>query len=151
MPPSRLNANTITFNETSDIDNFNGTGDPSSTFTLPANETCVHVNETGYSCDPAITHNRHDPLTFPGRKGAGGGEPKFVAWLSQLNLTYTDLNLTGNNSGYTYQPASEVYETDPGVNGTSFIAITDDDPFVTPFNMTLLNPNVVALGLYQAG
>lgn len=74
-----------------------------------------------------------------------------MAWVSQLNLTYTPLVTTGNNSGYTYQPAGEVYEGDPAVNGTTFIALTDEDVFLTPFNLSMINPHVVALGLYQAG
>jgi hypothetical protein len=79
------------------------------------------------------------------------GQPSFVAWLSQLNLTYTELTVTGQNTGYTYQPASEVFETDPALNGTAFIALTDTNMFVTPYNLTMLNPHVRALGLYQAG
>jgi hypothetical protein len=74
-----------------------------------------------------------------------------VAWLSQLNLTYTELKVTGENKGYAYQPASEVFETDPALNGTAFIALTDTDMFVTPYNLTILNPHIRALGLYQAG
>jgi hypothetical protein len=79
------------------------------------------------------------------------GPPTFVAWVSQLNLTYTPLTVTGANTGYTYQPPNEVYETDPAVNGTVFVALTDSDLFLTPFNLTLINPHVRALGLFQAG
>ncbi|KAH1402759.1 hypothetical protein KXX35_009447 [Aspergillus fumigatus] len=113
----------------------------------------------------------YDPLTFPGRKveltwdepgravgpnnsyvtSTTAGKPSFVAWLSQLNLTYTELKVTGENKGYAYQPASEVFETDPALNGTAFIALTDTDMFVTPYNLTILNPHIRALGLYQAG
>jgi hypothetical protein len=66
-------------------------------------------------------------------------------------LTYTPLEITGNNTGYTYQPAGEVYEGDPAVNDTMFVALTDANPFLTPFNLSMINPHVVALGLYQAG
>ncbi|KAL4908217.1 hypothetical protein BDW74DRAFT_147069 [Aspergillus multicolor] len=168
--PNRINANTTERNEISDADGFNRTGNPSDS-SIPEDESCVHVNETGYSCSPGITNDKYDPLTFPGRKvflswdepgkavgpnnsyvtSTMAGEPKFVAWLSQLNLTYTELTPTGNNSGYTFQPASEVFESDPALNGTAFIALTDSDLFVTPFNLTMLNPHVKALGLYQAG
>jgi len=78
-------------------------------------------------------------------------EPKFVAWVSQLNLTYTPLEVTGQNEGWSWQPPNEVYEGDPAVNGTVFIAITDSDLYLTPFNLTLINPHVRALGLFQAG
>jgi hypothetical protein len=57
----------------------------------------------------------------------------------------------GKNAGFSYQPASEVFETDPALNGTAFVALTDSDLFVTPYNLTQINPHVVALGLYQAG
>jgi hypothetical protein len=77
--------------------------------------------------------------------------PTFVAWLSQLNLTYTPLNVTGQNRGFTYQPPNEVFETDPAVNGTVFVALTDTDLYLTPYNLTMINPHVRALGLYQAG
>jgi hypothetical protein len=147
--------------------------DPSDS-TIPTDESCVDVDAEeypGYSCGPAIAHNRSEPLSFPGKmvnltweepgKAVGpnnsyitatsAGAPMFAAWVSQLNLTYTPLTLTGNNSGYTYQPASEVYEGDPASNGTMFLAITDSDLFLTPFNLSMINPHVVALGLYQAG
>jgi len=144
--------------------------DPSNS-TISESESCVHVNETGYSCGPAIARNRSEPLSFPGKQvnltwelpglaigpnnsyltSTSAGAPTFVAWVSQLNLTYTPLTVTGNNSGYTYQPASEVYQGDPAVNGTMFVALTDSDLFLTPFNLSMINPHVVALGLYQAG
>jgi hypothetical protein len=148
----------------------NRTGDPGNSKILK-NESCVHFNKTGYNCGPAIARDRNVPLSFPGREvfltwddpgllvgpnnsyvtSTTAGQPAFVAWLSQLNLTYTPLNLTGPNSGSTYQPASEVFKTDPAVNGTMFVALTDTELYVTPYNLTMLNPHVRALGLYQAG
>ncbi|KAF1942785.1 stress response protein Rds1 [Clathrospora elynae] len=143
--------------------------------TIPADESCVNVNATehpGYSCSPGITRNRSEPLSFPGKlvnltwenpgqavgpnnsyitATSAQGAPAYVAWVAQLNLTYTPLEITGNNTGYTYQPAGEVYQGDPTVNDTMFIAITDANPFLTPFNLSMINPHVVALGLYQAG
>lgn len=86
---------------------------------------------------------------------------KYVVWVSQLNVTYTPLrvanitrNSTGNSTGlgYTSQPSLETYQGDPAVNGTMFIAITDDNPVLTPFNLSLINPHVVAgPAIYQAG
>lgn len=148
----------------------NRTADPSRS-DIPADESCVNLNVTGYNCGPAIARNRSEPLSFPGRQvnltwdapgqavgpnnsyvtSTAAGTPQFVAWVSQLNLTYTPLVSTGENTGYTYQPAGEVYEGDPAVNGTMFIALTDSDLFLTPFNLSMINPHVVALGLYQSG
>jgi hypothetical protein len=167
--PNRWSANDTAANEVVG----NRVSDPSNS-TLPEDESCAHVNATehpGYSCAPAIAHNRSEPLTFPGKlvnmtwevpgqavgpnssyiTATSAGTPTFVAWVSQLNLTYTPLTVTGENEGYTYQPAGEVYEGDPAVNGTMFVALTDSDLFLTPFNLSMINPHVVALGLYQAG
>ncbi|KAF2843149.1 stress response protein Rds1 [Patellaria atrata CBS 101060] len=165
------NVNRLSPNNTADGEVVgNRVADPSDS-TIPEEESCVHVNVTGYSCGPAITRNKTEPLSFPGRvvrftwEAPGmavgpnnsyitetkAGAPAFVAWVSQLNLTYTPLTLTGNDSGWSYQPPNEVYEGDPAVNGTMFVALTDSDPYLTPFNLSMINPHVVALGLYQAG
>ncbi|EMC92669.1 hypothetical protein BAUCODRAFT_95843 [Baudoinia panamericana UAMH 10762] len=140
----------------------------------PQNQSCINVNATGFGCGPAIAHNRSEPLSFPGRqvlfewdapgqlvgpnnsyvtaKGSVAGAPAFVAWVAQLNLTYTPLTVTGPNTGYTYQPNGTVYQGGaPIVNDTMFVALTDTDLFLTPFNLTMINPHVVALGIYQAG
>ncbi|KAF2791540.1 hypothetical protein K505DRAFT_248748 [Melanomma pulvis-pyrius CBS 109.77] len=165
------NPNRFSPNDTKPFETVgNRTADPSDS-NIPTNETCVNLHVTGYSCGPAIAHNRSEPLSFPGKQvnltwdapghtvgpndsyitSTSAKQPKFVAWVSQLNLTYTPLVTIGNNSGYTYQPAGEVYEGDPAVNGTMFVALTDSDIFLTPFNLSMINPHVVALGLYQAG
>jgi hypothetical protein len=151
----------------------NRIADPSDS-TIPEEESCVNVNATehpGYSCAPGVARNRSEPLSFPGKllnltwempgqavgpnnsyvTSTSAGAPKFVAWVNQLNLTYTPLEITGNNTGFTYQPAGEVYQGDPMANDTMFIALTDADIFLTPFNLSMINPHVVALGLYQAG
>lgn len=145
-------------------------GNPS-TDQIPESESCVNVNVTGYSCGPAISRDRYEPLSFPGRlvnftwdnpglpvgpnnsyvTSTQAGEPAFVAWVGQLNVTFTPLTITGNNSGYSWQPPNEVFETDPAINGTVFVALTDTDLYVTPFNLTLLNPHVRALGIYESG
>lgn len=134
-------------------------------------ESCVHNTTLGYDCSSAVAHNRSEPLTFPGRKvflsweepgkavgpnnsyitTTTAGEPKFVAWLSQINLTYTPLEVTGQNEGWTWQPPNEVYQNNPAVNETVFLAVTDTDLFLTPFNLTLINPHVKALGIMIAG
>ncbi|KAL8702081.1 MAG: hypothetical protein Q9201_004583 [Fulgogasparrea decipioides] len=133
--------------------------------------SCEHINATGYGCGPAIAHNKSEPLSFAGKKvlfqwdapgqavgpnnsyvtSTTAGAPKFVGWSQQLNLTYSPLTVTGNNSGYTYQPEGFVYGTEGIINGTMAVMLTDLDLFVTPFNTSMLNPHIVALGLYQAG
>ncbi|KAL1848584.1 hypothetical protein Plec18170_007891 [Paecilomyces lecythidis] len=168
---NQSNANRISPNNTADFEVVgNRIGDPSKS-NIAEDDSCVHVNVTGYDCGPAISQVRNQPLSFPGRevflewddpgKAVGpnnsyitsttAGQPAFVAWLSQLNLTYTPLNITGPNSGKTFQPAVNVFDADPALNGTAFIAITDKDLYVTPYNLTLLNPHVRALGLYYSG
>ncbi|KAK7177272.1 hypothetical protein PSPO01_16681 [Paraphaeosphaeria sporulosa] len=144
--------------------------DPSQS-NLTETESCVYNTTLGYDCSPAVAHNRSEPLTFPGRKvflsweepgkavgpnnsyitTATAGEPKFVAWLSQINLTYTPLEVTAQNEGWTWQPPNEVYVNDPAVNETIFLAVTDTDLYLTPFNLTLINPHVKALGIMIAG
>lgn len=139
---------------------------------IPQSELCLNVSDPMKNCAPAITHNRTLPLSWAGRtvqlswempgKAVGpnnsyvtssqAGFPKFVAWVTQLNVTYSPLMLTGNNSGSTVQPNLKSFQGDPAVNGTMFIAVTDADPALTPFNMTMINPHVVAgPALYQAG
>ena len=118
-----------------------------------------------------VTPQNYTSLSFPGRQVAlqwdspgkpvgpnnsyvtstSAGSPKYVAWVSQLNVTYTLLRVSGNR-GSTIQPDLETYQGDPAINGTMFIAITDSNPFLTPFNISMINPHVVAgPALYQAG
>ena len=127
--------------------------------------------DVGSSCAPNILQSKDEPLSFAGRQvrftwdepglavgpnnsyvtSTMAGEPAFVAWLGQYNLTYTPLTRTGLSAGYAYQPAAEVFQMDPAVNGTTFVALTDLDLYVTPYNISMVNPHVRALGLYQAG
>ncbi|CRG90654.1 Protein rds1 [Talaromyces islandicus] len=126
---------------------------------------------------PAITHNRSIPLSQPGQRvnltwdspgrpvgpnnsyttSTSAGRPAYVAWVTQLNVTYSALTLdsgggNASTSGYTIQPDFQTYAGDPAVNGTMFVAVTDDDPVLTPFNLSLINAHVVAGPvLYQAG
>jgi len=121
---------------------------------------------------PGITHDYSTPLSFPGREvqfsweapgklvgpdlsyitNTTAAAPKFVAWVSQLNVTYTPLLNVVNMTGSTIQPNATTLGGAPAINGTVFVALTDLDLFVTPFNITLINPHVVAgPALYQAG
>lgn len=133
--------------------------------------------DNGDKTTPAITHNRSIPLSQPGRHinltwstpgkpigpnnsyttSTSAGRPAYVAWVTQLNVTYTNLTLdTGggnaSTSGHTIQPDLATFQGDPAVNGTVFVAVTDDDPVLTLFNLSLINAHVVAgPALYQAG
>lgn len=169
---NQANINRVSPNDTADWEHVDNRTSSPSTTNIPEDESCINLNKTGYGCGPAIARNRSEPLSFPGKQirlewdepgytvgpnnsyvtSTSAGAPKYVAWVQQLNMTYTDLTITGPNSGYTYQPAGEVYVGGQGiVNDTTFIALTDADPFLTPFNLSMINPHVVALGLFIAG
>ncbi|KAJ5152293.1 Protein rds1 [Penicillium capsulatum] len=130
-------------------------------------------NPGSSDCGATVTPKKYTQLSFPGRRvslqwdapgqpigpnnsyvtSTQAGKAKYVAWVSQLNVTYSPLRINGNSSrGYTTQPDLETYQGDPAINGTVFIAITDSNPFLTPFNISLINPHVVAgPALFQAG
>ncbi|KOS20562.1 Protein rds1 [Escovopsis weberi] len=168
--PARINASSA-FNET--------IGNSSNTLTtqgIPANELCNSSAAAGLGvdCSPAITHNRSIPLSYPGRQiflqwDAPGllvgpnnsyvtstgvtAAPRYAAFVSQLNVTYSPLyNVsTSQRTAYTIQPNVSTFAGDPAVNGTMFLALTDDNLFVTPYNISQINPHVAALAIYQAG
>ncbi|KAI1419191.1 ferritin-like domain-containing protein [Xylaria sp. FL1777] len=142
-----------------------------STKGLSRSNSCFNSNTVGVNCKAAITHNRTNPLSYPGRQvflewdtpgqavgpnnsyvtSTSAGAPKFAAWVSQLNVTYSPLQNISGSSAYTIQPNISTYEGDPAINGTIFLLVTDRDLPVTPFNLSQVNPFVNALTLYQAG
>jgi hypothetical protein len=169
---NQANINRIHPNDTADWERTDNRTSSPAISTIPSDESCVNLNVTGVGCGPAIAHNRSEPLSFAGKKvnllwdtpgfpvgpnnsyvtDTKAGAPQFVAWVNQLNLTYTPLTVTGPNEGFTYQPAGEVYAGGASiVNQTTFIALTDSNPFLTPFNLSMINPHVAALGLFVAG
>ncbi|KAJ6081293.1 hypothetical protein N7499_006167 [Penicillium canescens] len=155
---------------TSGLDHARYKGSGNSKFSSSGNSSLPNT-----SCGVSVSKLSPTPLSFPGRKvllqwDAPGkpigpndsyvttkqaGLAKYVVWVSQLNITYTPLHTddTSNNSGgWTAQPDLETYQGDPAFNGTIFIAITDSDPYLSPFNLSLINSHVVAgPALYQAG
>ncbi|KAI1398370.1 ferritin-like domain-containing protein [Hypoxylon fuscum] len=163
--PARINGSSVWNETTSEWVNSLSTSNISSA------ESCLHVVNSTAGCEPAITQNRSNPLSYPGRQvflewdtpggrtgpnnsyvtSTSAGTPKFAAWVSQLNVTYSPLLNVVNNSAYTIQPNTSTYEGDPAINGTIFLAITDEEFNVTPFNISMINPHVNALGIYQAG
>jgi hypothetical protein len=139
---------------------------------VPPNQQCINITNVTNDCPPAITNNRTIPLSRPGQEvllswenpgkaigpnnsyvtSSQAGKPSFVAWVTQLNVTYSPLMGVNGTFGRTVQPSVATFAGDPAINGTIFIAITDLDLFLTPFNLTLINPHVVAgPALYQAG
>ncbi|QSZ34574.1 hypothetical protein DSL72_006168 [Monilinia vaccinii-corymbosi] len=142
---------------------------------LASNDSCVGNKEPGFDCSASISQNRSIPLSYPGRKvylqwdnpgqaigpnksyitSTSAGAPQWAMWVSQLNITYSPLlNVTsahGVNHGMTIQPDVSTYEGDPAINGTMFLALTDTDITYTAFNLSNVNPHVVALAMYQAG
>ncbi|MCJ1334926.1 hypothetical protein MMC09_000192 [Bachmanniomyces sp. S44760] len=166
--PARINANRTTFGETVG----NSSSAPLNETAVPTADTCFNSTIEGADCSPAISSNRSIPLSFAGRQvffqwetpgkavgpnnsyvtSTAAGAPAFVAWVSQLNLTYSDLITTGPNQGYTFQPNTSTYAGDPAINGTMFVALTDSNITLTPFNLSMINPFVAAgPALYQAG
>ena len=150
-----------------------GWANTASTNFTPPEEFCANATGVGKDCSAAITHNRSIPLSHPDREiylqwdepGQAVGpnnsyvtsttvkEPKYAAWVSQLNVTYTELDIINktNRTATTKQPDVQTWLGDPMINGTMFLALTDIDLHVTPYNLTALNPHVAALGVYQAG
>jgi len=146
----------------------------------PANGTTGGTGSLGNGTSAiylaAISTNRTS-LSYPGREvnfkwdapgkvtgyndryttNTTAGLPKFAAWVSQLNVTYTPLtsiNYTSRTAS-TIQPNGTVFADDsttaPVVNGTMFVVLTDLDLYVTPYNLTLINKHVAAGPvLYQA-
>ena len=167
---ARINANTT---EPLELVGSKSGSDPSNS-TVPEEQSCLNSDVVGENCSPAVSHNRSIPLSFPGREvmfswGAPGqpvgpnnsyvtvagslaDKPVFVAWVSQLNVSYSPLTLTGPNEGSTIQPDLQTFAGDPAANGTIFVALTAVDLFVTPFNLSMINPFVFAgPSIYQAG
>lgn len=162
--PARINGSNA-FNET--------TGPYANTLNttnITPSQSCINAT-VGEDCSAAITRNRTNPLSYPGRQvflewdspgqpigpnnsyvtNTTAGTPAYCLWVSQLNATYTPLLNVSGNTAYTFQPNTSTYEGDPAVNGTMFIALTDEELYVTPFNLSMVNPHVYALALYQAG
>lgn len=144
-----------------------------STKGIPKDELCVNATDKTLDCNAAISQNRSIPLSYPGRQvflqwdapgqvvGPNNSyvtstnviEPKFAAWVSQLNVTYTPLQNVSvdDRTAFTIQPNVSTWEGNPANNNTMFLVLTDLDLYVTPYNLTQLNPHVAALSTYQAG
>ncbi|KPI43857.1 Protein rds1 [Cyphellophora attinorum] len=78
--------------------------------------------------------------------------PRYAMFVSQLNATYVPLVNITESGASAVQPNMSTFAGDPAVNGTIFISITSQNPYLTPYNLSMINPFVYAgPALYQAG
>ncbi|BGO90217.1 hypothetical protein NBRC10512_002420 [Rhodotorula toruloides] len=77
------------------------------------------------------------------------GEPKFMAFISQLNVTYAPLQNVSDYSASAVVPNGTVFAGEVQSVGSLFVALTDSDPFLTPYSLPLIVNHTVAVGLYQ--
>ncbi|GAA5866785.1 hypothetical protein JCM3774_001800 [Rhodotorula dairenensis] len=80
------------------------------------------------------------------------GEPKFLAFFDQLNVTYAPLQGVDmiKRVAHAFVPNATVFPTQPQVVNTAFVALVDKDLSVTVYNAANLNNHTLAVGLYQA-
>jgi hypothetical protein len=82
------------------------------------------------------------------------GKPKFAAFIHQLNVTYVPLenvNMTARTATTAFPDFKMFNSTNgPNVNGTVFVSLTDDDVYLTPYNLSLINDHTLALGWLHA-
>ncbi|KAK9374437.1 uncharacterized protein V1513DRAFT_78030 [Lipomyces chichibuensis] len=162
---SPSNATLSTASATAPFSNFTG---------LPGGS---NITGSNFTIIPGITSNRTG-FTFPGNvvqlagdfpgkpvgpnnsytTNSSAGAPRFAAWISQLNTTYTVLeNVQNGTNGWTAttrQPGDTIWPnvSETIVNGSMFILATDANISVTPYNISELNPHVVAgPAVYFAG
>ncbi|KIW50329.1 hypothetical protein PV05_11926 [Exophiala xenobiotica] len=153
----------------------NTTGsNPSNDTGIAQSNACFSSKNAATDCGPAISQNKSIPLSYPGRpvrlSWGNVGEPvgpnnsyvtsrspladapRYAMFVSQLNATYVPLTNISGNTAACIQPNMSTFAGDPAVNGTMFLAITSQNPYVTPFNLSMVNPYVYAgPALYQAG
>ncbi|EJD42532.1 hypothetical protein AURDEDRAFT_126357 [Auricularia subglabra TFB-10046 SS5] len=133
------NPSLLDFNQTSDV------GSNETAIAGPGREVQLSWNAPGDSTGWNASYTTASRAT---------GAPQWVAWISQLNTTYTPLTDVDGNTGKTVQPGGGVYGegTAPLLNGTVFIAITDADVYVTPYNLSEIEAHIIAgPALYNVG
>ncbi|KIW15513.1 hypothetical protein PV08_05559 [Exophiala spinifera] len=143
----------------------NTTGaDPSNDTGIARSNACYSTNDTARDCGPALSQNRSIPLSYPGRpvhfswgnvnetvgpnnsyvtsRSPLADAPRYAMFVSQLNATYVPLTNISDNTASCVQPNMSTFAGDPAVNGTMFIALTSQNPYLTPFNLSMVNPYV---------
>ena len=136
--------------------------DPLNTTGVSANNLCISASGESSDCGPAISQNKSIPLSYPGRpihfswgnvnstvgpnnsyitaRSPLANAPRYAMFVSQLNATYVPLVNISGNTGSAVQPNMSTFAGDPAVNATMFVAITSQNPYVTPFNLSMVNP-----------
>jgi hypothetical protein len=150
------------------------TGSDPSNSTVEESNACVSTDSELDDCSARITNNRSIPLSYPGRPihfswGEAGqpigpnnsyvterspvaDAPRYAMFVSQLNATYVELQNITDVGATAIQPNTSTFAGDPAANGTMFIAITSNNPYLTPYNLSMINPFVYAgPAIYQAG
>ncbi|GBF60824.1 hypothetical protein TMEN_7459 [Trichophyton mentagrophytes] len=128
-------------------DNGGGSGGGNTTSSSSALEPSVSAidsasigTDTMAAAKPTGDGGSSNSTGSPGSGGGGGGSSNGTSSAGKLF------------TGTTMQPDFATFAGDPAVNGTVFIAITDEDLFLTPFNLSLIDSHVVAgPAIYQAG
>ncbi|BGP14533.1 conserved fungal protein [Rhodosporidiobolus nylandii] len=83
------------------------------------------------------------------------GEPKFLAFIDQLNVTYSPIYNVSNSSGVWQAtadvPTGVVFPPEPQVVNSAFVSLVDKDVYLTPYNVSLIvNHTVAGPAFYQA-
>ena len=78
-----------------------------------------------------------------------GGKAKYALFQQSYNVSYAPITFTGENEGTAVIPEAIIFDTDiantgTAFNGTGFVAVVDDNPFVTNYNNTEVLKHMVA-------
>ncbi|KIX96966.1 uncharacterized protein Z520_07080 [Fonsecaea multimorphosa CBS 102226] len=165
--PAKTNPNIGPMSNTTGSNPLNTTG-------IASSNLCLNAKGQSSDCGPAISQNKSIPLSYPGRpiqlswgnvnetvgpnnsyitaRSPLADAPRYAMFVTQLNATFVPLVNISGNTGAVVQPNMSTFAGDPAANGTMFIALTSQNPYVTPFNLSMVNPYVYAgPALYQAG
>ena len=102
---------------------------------------------------PGKTQGPYNQKTMAGPH-THGDKPRYAAFISQLNLTYSPLYDVTSTSAKVKVPGGNVLPVGGKgiINGTMFVSLTSQDPYLTPANLSLINSYTVAgPALFQAG
>lgn len=160
LEPFHVNGSSVFNDTTCQYDNTVNTSG------VAPSQSCINKT-AGQNCTPAITQTRTSPLSYPGCQAflkwdspgqllgpnnsfvtnTTANRPWFALGANQLNATYSPLQNVTKNTAYTFP----TFAGDPTINGTLFLALMDEQLYITPYNLSMVNRHVYALGLYQAG
>ncbi|GAA5979320.1 hypothetical protein JCM5350_006966 [Sporobolomyces pararoseus] len=72
------------------------------------------------------------------------GEPRFAAFINQLNVSYAPLINISNNTASAIVPDAYVFPGQPQVANTVFVSLVDKNVSLTPYNLSLINNHTYA-------